>query len=353
MSRNNRRLVFIDVARGLAIIFVILGHININSKLHCFIYSFHMPCFFILSGITTDFLDRNKIKKYNYSLLISYLFWSILFLFYDFFIRIFVLKRSMHLMAIRLIDFISFDGISVLWFLPTLLICNLIVFFFVRCFNKKFIIVGVLLFFHVLSVWLSKNYSVILLKDTYISIYLVKVYTIIVRSFSICIFVYIGYICKEKILFISEMDKKRIKLYIISFLLFILVYLLSQINNKVDIHSIVFGKNETFFLFNAVIGTFSVLLLSTCLEKNIFGKIFAYLGSNSLFIMATHLYLPVISVVNFFVSKLDVRYNYLEILIKIIFILSIEFFLIEVFGKKLKIYNKRLTSFFQNKQIFY
>ena len=54
--KDKTRLEYLDAAKGLGILLVILGHIyawnpNINRKiLVTWIYSFHMPLFFILSG---------------------------------------------------------------------------------------------------------------------------------------------------------------------------------------------------------------------------------------------------------------------------------------------------------------
>lgn len=50
---NKNRLAFIDVARALGIIFMIIGHTaHIPNLLFIIIYSFHMPLFFFLSGLT-------------------------------------------------------------------------------------------------------------------------------------------------------------------------------------------------------------------------------------------------------------------------------------------------------------
>ena len=46
------RIESIDVAKGIGIIFVVLGHIiNGSSLLNKWIFTFHMPLFFIISGI--------------------------------------------------------------------------------------------------------------------------------------------------------------------------------------------------------------------------------------------------------------------------------------------------------------
>ena len=58
----NKRIEWIDIARGIAILFVIIGHSLGNyfsSYFANLIYVFHMPIFFVLSG----YLYRRKNKK--------------------------------------------------------------------------------------------------------------------------------------------------------------------------------------------------------------------------------------------------------------------------------------------------
>lgn len=44
------RLLFIDAMRGIGILLVVMGHVTRNSSIYAFIYSFHMPLFFAVSG---------------------------------------------------------------------------------------------------------------------------------------------------------------------------------------------------------------------------------------------------------------------------------------------------------------
>ena len=45
-----RRVYFVDVARGIGILLVVLGHTKLPEVVSSFIYSFHVPFFFFLSG---------------------------------------------------------------------------------------------------------------------------------------------------------------------------------------------------------------------------------------------------------------------------------------------------------------
>ncbi len=47
---NKERALYIDAAKGLGIILMFLGHMQIGESLLAFIYSFHMPLFVIISG---------------------------------------------------------------------------------------------------------------------------------------------------------------------------------------------------------------------------------------------------------------------------------------------------------------
>ena len=49
-----KRVQYIENAKGIGILLVVLGHNDMNAyhpTLHRFIYAFHMPLFFFLSGI--------------------------------------------------------------------------------------------------------------------------------------------------------------------------------------------------------------------------------------------------------------------------------------------------------------
>ena len=58
--QRNKRLDYIDVCRAIGIILVVLGHTyGIPYNLYLFIFSFHMPFFFILSGFVFN-ADKNQ-----------------------------------------------------------------------------------------------------------------------------------------------------------------------------------------------------------------------------------------------------------------------------------------------------
>ena len=51
---GNKRIDEIDVAKGIGIIMTIIGHNVFEGYVKTFIYSFHMPLFFVLAGLVME-----------------------------------------------------------------------------------------------------------------------------------------------------------------------------------------------------------------------------------------------------------------------------------------------------------
>lgn len=64
----DNRIVEIDIAKGICILLMVIGHSGITGAFHNMINAFHMPFFFFVSGVTTnierpfDFYLRSKVK---------------------------------------------------------------------------------------------------------------------------------------------------------------------------------------------------------------------------------------------------------------------------------------------------
>ncbi len=82
------RLEWIDLLKGIAIFCVVLGHMSYTAEtehVKNLIYSFHMPMFFLLAGLTSGMsFYRSKsilafVKKRIVSVLLPYIVWSLLY----------------------------------------------------------------------------------------------------------------------------------------------------------------------------------------------------------------------------------------------------------------------------------
>jgi acyltransferase len=58
------RLHWIDIAKGIGILLVIYGHALNGNSFRYIIYSFHMPLFFLLSGIVFRHIDHEKLSAF-------------------------------------------------------------------------------------------------------------------------------------------------------------------------------------------------------------------------------------------------------------------------------------------------
>lgn len=136
-----KRIKWIDIAKGMAIILMIVGHTIPYNTFNIFIFSFHMPLFVILSGITYKMPNnkgdiKNRLKKYVKQLLIPYIFTllicTILFtLFNNNFSWLNVVKQFFkNLLWGNGCDYvlfgINFKGVSPIWFLIALFFSKLI-----------------------------------------------------------------------------------------------------------------------------------------------------------------------------------------------------------------------------------
>jgi fucose 4-O-acetylase-like acetyltransferase len=143
-NHNNReRIVWIDVARGLGILAVVIGHSVIQGgSLSVAIFTFHMPLFFLLSGYCTSFKSSagSFIKKKALSLLLPYLCtMGLAFLYWRLFYRDYSgdLNGTWPILKLSLLQILYGSGnvvaqipylwpIGPIWFLPALFAANLI-----------------------------------------------------------------------------------------------------------------------------------------------------------------------------------------------------------------------------------
>ncbi|WP_445506455.1 acyltransferase family protein [Niallia sp. 03190] len=139
----NKRETWIDMAKGIGIILVIMGHTSNDIAQHYF-YWFHMPLFFILSGYTfkeisntTDFVAW--LKKFTKRLLIPYV---------SFGISLFIVYQFVNIMTneFRLID--AYKDFYNLFYGGQVLTNYFAVFWFVTClFVTQILLAGILLLF--------------------------------------------------------------------------------------------------------------------------------------------------------------------------------------------------------------
>lgn len=135
---------WIDYAKGMGILLMVFGHTGMPVVLSKFIWSFHMPLFFFISGLL---YDREKysspgliLKRIWRSLLVPYMFFSVIVAVGYMCINIISHESVFHEFSVVSVLSKGWGGIA-LWFVSTLIITELL-FWLLNAAGKRMILVG-------------------------------------------------------------------------------------------------------------------------------------------------------------------------------------------------------------------
>lgn len=269
---KEKRMLYLDYARGFSMLLVIYAHILITqtSPVRIWIYSFHMPIFFIITGILN--YKRNKkfdIKKQFKSLMIPYFLFS--------FINTILLIPLDYLNHKNIINNIVYNfknifllyGVKATWFLPCLLIA-LIIFNYLKKKNLKKENLVLILFLVFFIPYIKINVDDI------------ATYKVICRSLIATVFLFSGYYIGQ---IVDKIEIKKIKLL----LLLLGTVIFSFILGPVDLCYLQLSDPIMYYI-SALTGSMFVLLLFKYFDdKKIKLRLLEYIGKNSLTIFGTHM----------------------------------------------------------------
>ena len=292
------RLVWVDIAKGILIILVVIGHIlppDMNSdiavKFRLWIYSCHIPSFFILNGWLKGngtFLALDSL----YDLLLKQRrVWVMYFLFSSIFFLRYLLQISLgHNTTYEGFLFLEHTilcvGEGVLWFIPAFLIAE----WFFYLFMKNRILLGGGMGVMLCLYLLKSDINIQHISE--ISSVPMLLYIVFMRAFVGLIFMFAGYLFYKYKIF----EKKTI-------LPLSLISIYAYINHDVDINNLVF-HNEILFLLFAILGCMLVINISKVITKcNRILRILSLFGKESLFVMLTHTILFIIQGSHIIASK--------------------------------------------------
>lgn len=260
------RVKYYDAAKGVLIILVIIGHvIDLDTCywLRSWIYSFHMPAFFIISGMI---YEPNQLSQRTYKefinkkakrLLIPYV--------------LFETAGAFLIMLCKGTEYLNINGylynmvtincnLVVDWFLPTLFFSEILFLFVIKQNPKMRFVLFTLIF--VLGLAMPEYFH-----NHYI--------TCIARCFIGCGFMLIGSCCRNIL-------KKVSVIWIVS--AFGLSLIIAYFNGFVSLVGCIYN-NPVLYVAGGVLGTVSMLGVSRFIDS----KMICEIGKNSLIIMGTHL----------------------------------------------------------------
>lgn len=293
-----KRLDYLDMVKGFGIFFVVLGHIEyISGPMRTWISSFHMPLFFIVSGLLMAIKDEPSLdlstsfrKKWR-GIIIPYLWFSLSYLIIDFANVLIIKNIDWHTFAVDQISSATFYGMSVLWFLPALFLADIGFLFLKHKLSDKIIpillIIIALLAYgaHILLCPVYDSHAGSLLITSVINV--VRVFLRAAISMSFVGYAY--YIHKAVMHLIPDfndatsLSKRLIQLFVGIIMLGVNIWL-SQINECVDLHNIILN-NVALYYIDAFLGCYGIILICKSLPAV---KLVTYFGKNSIVVMACH-----------------------------------------------------------------
>lgn len=132
-----QRVRFWDIAKGMTIILMILGHtLGVPDRLHALIFSFHMPIFFLINAyFIKDYNVKTALKKSAKSLLVPYLAVCAIAAVVDMFINLDNPLKALGIRINAIILGLSFEGILfpeeyesvwLMWFVCCLFVARIV-----------------------------------------------------------------------------------------------------------------------------------------------------------------------------------------------------------------------------------
>ncbi|MEG1821160.1 MAG: acyltransferase family protein [Malacoplasma sp.] len=273
----NKRINWIDIGKGIAIILVMFGHCKITPvPIIAELYTFHMPLFFFLSGYVFSIKKNHTFKMFlkhkSKELMLPFLMFNLVLIGY------FLYCNPQNIRSMISVQYIL--GIVIqnrgtpyyvsMWYLTCLFLSQILLYFIVKVSREKKVFIGTLLFISSLV-----GYYLLNVKKMPLPWHLDIVPTALV-------FVGIGYIIRnvDNSVFKRIFQMKNILFYLI------VNFVTGMINYKqtgyADLYSCNMG-NYIYYYIAAITGVFAVVTIVTKISNC---KELQYIGKNSLIFYA-------------------------------------------------------------------
>lgn len=273
---QTKRLQFIDVAKGIAILLMIAGHSGIPTEAVRFIHSFHVPLFFIVTGYFTSIKPYKEILKKGWiQLLRPYVFTIVLVIVFFGFLQVsenLILHKPYCLQTFKDLSMglVTGENVGPIWFLVTLFWAKIFLEFILR-FEK---------YTPALAVSGTTVAYLLLVNGTSIPWY-------VLQGMEATIFLYVGTLLRKYAIF--SYSTSLINVFVIS----VAIYF------SASTAFLAFDKSFPLLLLNVVTATvISIVVIENCLileqykNKSYITKyvftVLGYIGRNTLVILCFH-----------------------------------------------------------------
>lgn len=291
------RIDYIDVAKGLGMFLVIWGHIKHGGITHSFVYSFHMPLFFFISGMLFVPSKYSSfalfLKKKSQTLLLPYILYSIFTWLIWVGYNTTSTDSGVNYFFPLLQTFLAQGSTGYLlhnaplWFITCLFVVEAIYYLITRRINWGGHLLLLTLGLAILSMYLVNRYSWYAKLPWNFEVALVALF------FYACGNVLASHYSIKKI---YEIVSTRVVIFsVICIVLLFLLVVFATVNDCADMGADYFTKNHYIFLLTGVLGSIFVVFLSaiifTRLNKSVFSPVVSFckwVGLNSMDILSIH-----------------------------------------------------------------
>ena len=295
-----KRLDYLDMAKGIGIFFVALGHMeDISTGTRVWISSFHMPLFFIISGILMAVKDEpsrdwnESVKKRFRGIIVPYLWFSLSYFIIDIGNLNIVHNIDLRTFIVDTIDSVTFYGMSVLWFLPALFLASIGFLYLKKKFPDKYVIpmiFAIAAISYAIKLQLAKVYAAY--SGSIVITSLINIVYIFLRAAVALSFVGSGYYVKH---FFDRMVKQGAKItsfassrtgtLAIGIMMLAVNMALAAQNGCADLRNIILN-NVIIYYLAAFLGCFGIILICRAVPAV---SLITYFGRNSIIVMACHI----------------------------------------------------------------
>lgn len=309
MHQNKGRMIWIDQLRSAAILLVILGHVSLPSEVNGIIYSFHMPLFFIITGLTIKPQKLLSINLREYTgqqikqLLIPY-FWMNFMMYPIWYLAYHYLGKSKVTIPRAFLGILAGNAeiyqapSNALWFVLVLMLAKIL---------------------YTLLLKLSKENE----KIMQISIFLCAVIGFFDRGnvriwhfnvvFTAVVFIYVGNCMMQWYQKGGDAVLQEIKKSIYALILLFLVavgVVTAYFNGRISMNANLYGRSVLLFYITAIAfssaGMLFAIKFSTLKIK--FASLITYIGKNTLLYVGVHI--PILRVLKKLFPDLLAKYRY-------------------------------------------
>lgn len=295
---NRQRDLVLDMAKGLLIILMVVGHSGAPKWLESCIYSFHMPCFFMISGILFSYfyLDKPKtyIKKRINGIWWPFVKWTWIFLVFHnliYNIGIYTEPLTFQEMAKKFVAIFFLLDIEQLlggfWFLRSLFIAAVVCFLYYKFIGitRTRLIIGIVSFVGVAEVLTAINF---------------RLYYIEPVNFLAC-----AYFMAGTLLNTFKIKGKKLKWFVVTTAVILIG--IAPFFGKLEMAALNRVNLVPYFIQSLIISAGFLIILENFRYKT-WPKYLAYIGEKTIDILIFHfLAFRVVSLIKIYALGLDIE----------------------------------------------